>query len=557
MSEYEDLLHFISSVRTYLICDAVITTILYAFVIYLIIYKTPKQMEKFAKYNLINIATTTYIQLLVVVIWLPITLFNFQAGFSAGPLTLIPFPYMTELMCLLVLILMFNLSLSLMMSFVKQYSLLQPFSAIGTLLGKIGLVFIMYTVSSFLVDALLGLFIYSINLPLEQFHKEIMNGQEEMSLVPEPSQMILGYTQSQFQFLVAVYLNFSTLTKYSIANLSSKVYFVIVVLFILTETTLAVVINLKILYQIHCREAPQSVHMLQMMVYKAFCVSTITFILFFVFPGLVVCMGAIGLFHSHYPVNCMHFLIGLQAPSIILNIILTIKPYRSAAKRIMFRMTGQVSDHSTGFSAGLLTSVPFPNMTELMCLLVVILIFNLSLSLMMSFIKQYSLLQPFSAIGSLLKKNVLVLVLYALASILIDTVLGLFIYSNHLPQDVLENEIKNGSDETSGTPLSLAKGQFLLAVFQNFSTLTKYSMSKLQSKICFAIIIAFVFIETSLAIIINAKILYQIHYGEGLPSVHKLQVELQNKTNNYFHIFPKDTCAVFNQHAVFLNDREA
>ncbi|KAI1717758.1 hypothetical protein Ddc_09608 [Ditylenchus destructor] len=314
-------------------------------------------MEKFAKYNLINIATTTYVQLLVVVIWLPITLFNFQAGFSAGPLTLIPFPYMTELMCLLVLILMFNLSLSLMMSFVKQYSLLQPFSAIGTLLGKTGLVFVMYTVSSLLVDALLGLFIYSINLPQDELHKEIMNGLDEISLVPERSQMTLGYTQSQFLFLVAVYQNFSTLTKYSIANLSSKVYFVIVVVFILTETTLAVIINLKILYQIHCRETPQSVHMLQMMVYKTFCVSTITFLLFFVFPGLVVSMGAIGLFPSHYPVNCMHFVIGLQAPSIILNIILTIKPYRSATKRIMYRMTGKVLDLSNNSYATPSTNV--------------------------------------------------------------------------------------------------------------------------------------------------------------------------------------------------------
>ncbi|KAI1698029.1 hypothetical protein DdX_18152 [Ditylenchus destructor] len=45
--------------------------------------------------------------------------------------------------------------------------------------------------------------------------------------------------------------------------------------------------------------------------------------------------------------NCMHFLIGLQAPSIIMNIILTIKPYRTAAKRIVSRMTGKVADAST------------------------------------------------------------------------------------------------------------------------------------------------------------------------------------------------------------------
>ncbi|KAI1713963.1 hypothetical protein DdX_08847 [Ditylenchus destructor] len=255
-------------------------------------------------------------------------------------------------MCLLVVILIFNLSLSLMMSFIKQYSLLQPFSAIGSLLKKNVLVLVLYALASILINMVLGLFIYSNHLPQDVLE----NGSDETSGTP--------LSLAKGQFLLAVFQNFSTLTKYSMSKLQSKICFAIIIAFVFIETSLAIIINAKILYQIHYGEGLPSVHKLQMMVYKTFCTSTVTFMLFFVFPGLVIFIGMVGLFPSHYPVNCMHFLLGLQAPSIILNIILTIKPYRSAAKRIMSRMTGKVADGSTASNAVPSNMVVVSNLTR-------------------------------------------------------------------------------------------------------------------------------------------------------------------------------------------------
>ncbi|KAI1717757.1 hypothetical protein Ddc_09607 [Ditylenchus destructor] len=252
---------------------------------------------------------------------------------------------------------MFNLSLSLVMCFVKQYSLLQPFSAIGSILKNTVLVLVLYAVASVLIDTVLGLFIYSNHLPEDVLENEIKDDLNDMS----GTQL----SRAKSQFLLAVFQNFSTLTKYSMSNLQSKICFAIIVAFVFIETSLAIIINVKILYQIHYGEGLPSVHKLQMMVYKTFCTSTITFMLFFVFPGFVIFIGIIGLFPSHYPVNCMHFLIGLQAPSIILNIILTIKPYRSAAKRIMFRMTGKVADGSTASNAVPSNMVIVSNLTRI------------------------------------------------------------------------------------------------------------------------------------------------------------------------------------------------
>ncbi|KAI1690615.1 hypothetical protein DdX_22392 [Ditylenchus destructor] len=249
---------------------------------------------------------------------------------------------MIEPACLLLMSLMFNVSLSLMMSFVKHYSLLQPFSTIGNLLKKTVLVFVLYTVASVLIDTVLGVFIYSNHLPREAIENEIKGRLNEMSQTP------LRHTKSQF--LLAVFQNITSLAKYSLSNLQSKICFAIIVAFVFAETLLAIILNIKILYEIYYGEGLPSAHKLQMMVYKTFCISTVTFMLFFVFPGLVVFMGIVGIFPSHYPMNCMHFLIGLQAPSIILNIILTIKPYRTAAKRIVSRMTGKVADGSSATS---------------------------------------------------------------------------------------------------------------------------------------------------------------------------------------------------------------
>lgn len=78
MDEYGRLADFITGYRIFLITTATITTAIYVFLLILIFLKTPTVMEKYVKYNLINITTSTWMQLVVVAVWQPIPLFNFK-----------------------------------------------------------------------------------------------------------------------------------------------------------------------------------------------------------------------------------------------------------------------------------------------------------------------------------------------------------------------------------------------------------------------------------------------------------------------------------------------
>ncbi|KAI1706532.1 serpentine type 7TM GPCR chemoreceptor srh domain-containing protein [Ditylenchus destructor] len=335
MDEYGRLADFITGYRIFLITTATITTAIYVFLLILIFLKTPTVMEKYVKYNLINITTSTWMQLVVVAVWQPIPLFNFKAGFSAGPIQYIPLPYITESMSLLMLALMFNLSLALLISFIHQYSTLRPHSTIGKIFDKNYRACGLYILYSVIIYFLLAMLIFSMHIPSQEFENQVksdFNGTTNSS----------GYTQNQLELLLLVYKNQPTLSKYSIASIDSKIYLVLVIIIITSVATMTAWIIGKIMRKIYSicplTQHPVTNH-LHSMVFRTLCLSSLTFLLFFIVPGIIMPLGAIGLFPTCYPVMVMYLLIALQAPAILINVLVTIRPYRRCVVRMISKMT--------------------------------------------------------------------------------------------------------------------------------------------------------------------------------------------------------------------------
>ncbi|KAI1710978.1 serpentine type 7TM GPCR chemoreceptor srh domain-containing protein [Ditylenchus destructor] len=346
MDEYERLADFITGYRIFLITIAIITTVIYVFLLILIFRKTPKVMEKYVKYNLINITTSTWMQLVVVAVWQPIPLFNFKAGFSAGPIQYIPLPYITESMSLLMLVLMFNLSLALLLSFIKQYSTLRPQSTVGKIFDKSSRAWGLYILYSIIIDFMLAMLIFSMHIPPPEFELQVksdLNGTSNSS----------GYTQNQLELLLLVYKNQPTLSKYSIASIDSKIYLALVIIFVTSVSCMTAWIISKIVRKIYSI-CPQTQHpitnRLHAMVFRTLCLSSLTFLLFFIVPGIIMPLGAIGLFPTCYPVMVMYFLIALQAPAILINVLVTIRPYRRCVIRMISLMTTMLQKERTSTS---------------------------------------------------------------------------------------------------------------------------------------------------------------------------------------------------------------
>ncbi|KAI1728211.1 serpentine type 7TM GPCR chemoreceptor srh domain-containing protein [Ditylenchus destructor] len=142
-------------------------------------------------------------------------------------------------------------------------------------------------------------------------------------------------------FILEVLKEQPTLIAYTTDSKQFRVSIILLVLSVLIQAIVIVVFNFKILGEI-CATKPQvqaSTHRLQIMIYRAFLISTLLFLFGFLVPGLIIPMAVLGWIKSYYPSIAMYALIALQSPCILVNMLISVKSYRRGVAQLFHKMT--------------------------------------------------------------------------------------------------------------------------------------------------------------------------------------------------------------------------
>src|SRR5688572_20456039 len=75
MEQYEELISVAGYYRILLIANAVISTPIYTFLLYMVVFISPKTVNHCVRCNLLNLLTTSYVQCVFLALWQPIPLF--------------------------------------------------------------------------------------------------------------------------------------------------------------------------------------------------------------------------------------------------------------------------------------------------------------------------------------------------------------------------------------------------------------------------------------------------------------------------------------------------
>ncbi|KAI1727013.1 serpentine type 7TM GPCR chemoreceptor srh domain-containing protein [Ditylenchus destructor] len=300
-------------------------------------HKTPKNASPCIKYNFLNICTSSYLHAILLALWQVVPLFPDAGGYSAGPIGLLPIDHITKWMYMLSLILVFNVSLALMVAFLRHFSLLKPSSRTAFLFESRLYLITFYSLSSLIIDVIIILLVDSMHVPTEDF-KTILSRESRTSI---RGLGILPASSHWSPFIWEVLKEQPTLIAYTTDSAQFRVSIILLVLSVLTQAVVIVLFNFKILGEIRATK-PQvqaSTHRLQVMIYRTFLISTLLFLFGFIIPGLVIPMAVLGWINSYYPSIAMYALIALQSPCILLNILIFVKPYRRGVVQLFHKMT--------------------------------------------------------------------------------------------------------------------------------------------------------------------------------------------------------------------------
>ncbi|KAI1701067.1 serpentine type 7TM GPCR chemoreceptor srh domain-containing protein [Ditylenchus destructor] len=325
MDRYLDLLKLSETYRVILVVNALISTLLYPYLLYLLFYRTPKEISTCMRINLFNATTTCYAVVIVLALWQPIPVIPLLAGFSAGPLRLIG-DWTTIYAYEITVSLALNLAHTYTMAYLLHYSALKPSSRVATWMGSHCKTAICYTILSLIVLSLtITLIHYTHNSP------------EELK------DMIDDMPPAEFQaFISTVAQHESSFTSYSRVKLTKGIgvaYIAFLLSIIVGEVVVITIMAYKSAKEIQLTKkiVRPSTHQAQMMVFCAFALLSIVFLLFFLAPSTVVLLSVYGLFQSHWPSFITYTLWSLHTPLLYIQLILVMRPYRRFTCTLLIR----------------------------------------------------------------------------------------------------------------------------------------------------------------------------------------------------------------------------
>ncbi|KAI1704341.1 serpentine type 7TM GPCR chemoreceptor srh domain-containing protein [Ditylenchus destructor] len=334
MEEYDNLLSVAIYHRAIILINGAIATIFYPLLIYLAFCHTPRETNRFVKYNIVNVATTAWIYSVILMVWQPVPLFPYMGGFAFGPFRHMDLPCVGNVyvMYKITLALIFHIQLSSMMAFISNYAIIKPTSVINRLVMSRSCVVLAIFIGFNVIAASL------IYLMLDSMVKDKY----------ETMQTVFSYLNNSgnpskastiHDLLIIASEREPTLVGYQYTHPLTIAYLATLVLILSMYTIVIVTINLKIRHQFQeMRDlVNSSTHRLQIMVYRAFLMTTISLLVFNFIPISVAAMTIINWIPNYYVTMAAYTVQSFLAPVSILNIIWMIPPYRRAAKRLLFK----------------------------------------------------------------------------------------------------------------------------------------------------------------------------------------------------------------------------
>ncbi|KAI1700397.1 serpentine type 7TM GPCR chemoreceptor srh domain-containing protein [Ditylenchus destructor] len=324
MDQYLELLKLSHPYRVILVINAVISTILYPYLLYLLIYRSPKEIMMCMRIHLFNATTTCYVVVIVLALWQPIPVMSLLAGYSAGPLRHIGDwinIYANELAVALIL----NLVQAYTMAYLLYYSVIKPSSRIATWMRSHRKTAICYAILISIVLSLTVILIhYTRNSP-EELNEMI----DDMS--PELQALIVAVAQHESSFVSYSRVKWTKgLGVIYVIFLKSIVVGEVIVLTIMTYKSAKEI-------QLTKKIVRPSTHQVQMMVFRTFVLKSIFFLLFFLAPLTVVLLSLSGAFQSLWPPFIMYTLWSLHTPLLYIQILVLMRPYRRFTCALMIR----------------------------------------------------------------------------------------------------------------------------------------------------------------------------------------------------------------------------
>ncbi|KAI1701068.1 serpentine type 7TM GPCR chemoreceptor srh domain-containing protein [Ditylenchus destructor] len=316
MDQYLDLLNATDPYRAILVANALTSSVLYPYLLYLFFYRSPKEISTSMRLNMLNATTTCYAVVMMLALWQPVAVIPLLAGFSAGPLRLIG-DWITIYAYEVTLALILNLIHAYTMAYLLHYSALRPLSKVKMWMGSHRKTILYYIIRTTIVISLMVAFVHYMH-----------NSPEELN------EMINNLPPSEFQaFILAVSRHESSFASYSYVKWTKGmgvVYIGLLTSFVAIEVTIITLMIYKTAKEIQMTKkiVRPNTHQAQMMVFRTFLIKSIFFLVFFLMPLLMTLLALVGALHSHWPGYVMHLMFSLHTPLVYLQMLYVMRPYR-------------------------------------------------------------------------------------------------------------------------------------------------------------------------------------------------------------------------------------
>ncbi|KAI1700402.1 serpentine type 7TM GPCR chemoreceptor srh domain-containing protein [Ditylenchus destructor] len=325
MDQYLELLKLSRPYRVILVANALISTVLYPYLLYLFFTRTPKEISTCMRFYIINATTTCYALGVMLAIWQPVAVVPLLAGYSAGPLRLIGDwinIYAYEVTVALIL----NLVHAYTIAYLLYYAALRPTSKVATWMGSPRKTALYYTVQTLTVISLTVFLIHYMHNTPEQF-----------------GEMLADLPSSEFKALLsATAQRESTFASYSHAKWTKGwgvVYIGFFMGIIASELLIITVMILKTAKEIQLTRkiVRPSTHLVQMMIFRIFLLKSVFFLVFFLVPLSIIQLSLAGLFRSTCAPFVMYSMFSLHTPLIYLQLTCVIRSYRQFTWALLMR----------------------------------------------------------------------------------------------------------------------------------------------------------------------------------------------------------------------------
>ncbi|KAI1700798.1 hypothetical protein DdX_16487 [Ditylenchus destructor] len=281
MDQYLELLKLSRPYRVILVTNALISTVLYPYLLYLFFTRTPKEISTCMRLNLFNATTTCYALSLMLALWQPV---------PVVPLLVYTLKYHYRWM------------------------------------GSHRKTALYYTVQTMIVISLMVILIHYMHNTPEEFG-EMLNDlpssefKSLLSAVSQQESTFASYSYAKWtKGLGVVYIGFFT------AIVASEVLIITVMIF---KTAKEIQLTREIVRP--------STHLVQMMIFRTFLLKSIFFLVFFLVPLSIIQLSLAGVYRSHCAGFVMYSLFSLHTPLIYLQLLCVIRPYRRFTWALLIR----------------------------------------------------------------------------------------------------------------------------------------------------------------------------------------------------------------------------